>query len=695
MNNSTGSAKNTQGSADVRTEIRPAILVVDDRRENLLALKTLLRDVDAEIICVESGQEALACALERPDIAVILLDVQMPVMDGFETAEVLRLTRSTQNIPIIFITAASDHAEYVFRGYECGAVDFLPKPIPKHVLLSKVGVFLELSRNQTSLRQALERLELNNREISDQLFKQQQIEADLREAKCVAEAATQAKGDFLANMSHEIRTPMNGILGMITLALDYELDPEQRDLLDTAFTSGEALMAILNDILDVSKIDAGKLELEHIGFDVQPLVEDIIQLMSGPASAKGIEVASLISAKVPQRVIGDPTRLRQVLNNLISNAVKFTAEGEVLVHVDYPEPDVLNFAVSDTGIGIPEAAQSNIFESFSQADATTSRKYGGTGLGLALAQRLVNMMQGEIGLESTPNQGSTFWFTIRVGETSASRIALAPHLNLSATTTLIVSQNTTSNKVLTKYMTDWGVPFTLVADLSACVDSSAMQVCYQLVIIDATCPEAAVTAIEQLKSLLDIEFTRIVAVCAHSQRGDRSMLQTAGFNGFLTKPMRAGKLHDCLRLVAHPAAEDTFVTSYTVDEARGKLEASVLVVEDNPINQKVAQGMLKKLGCRVELASDGEEAVATLKKKSFDLVFMDCMMPVLDGLAATRLIRERELQSGVSAQPIVAMTAHALQGHRDASLSAGMNDHITKPINKKDLESMLNVWCQR
>lgn len=519
---------------------------------------------------------------------------------------------------------------------------------------------------------------------------------ELKKSMSQAVSANEAKSSFLANMSHEIRTPMNGILGMLSLAQDTELDEEQQELLGTAFNSGESLLTILNDILDVSKIDAGKMELESIGFDVRVLVEDVAVLMSETRGSNRIEIASLIDAKVPLRVKGDPTRLRQVLNNLVSNAIKFTSEGEVIVSVHCLEEGTLRFEISDTGIGIDKSMQEKIFKPFAQADESTTRNYGGTGLGLSLCQKLVSLMQGEIGIESELNEGSTFWFTVQIDKAPAAECVLLPETDLKKCNTLIMCSNTTRNAVLKQYLESWQVPYTLLSSMEGSLplntNSKVQGADYKLIIIDVSCSEEAVLVIKYMQTLYSSAQTRFVALCAHSQRGDRLLLQKAGFNAFLSTPIREAKLYDCLLLVSNPPRKEVFVTSFTVEEARYNTERHVLVVEDNLVNQKVAQGMLKKIGCHVEIANNGQEAVDVLESKTFDLVFMDCQMPVLDGLEASRLIRQREKTQGIAYQPIVAMTAHALPEHRKASLDAGMDDHITKPISTKDLASMLDIW---
>jgi len=626
----------------------PRVLCVDDDEDKLLAIGCVLEELDAELVCMSCGNDALEY-MHNNEVAVAILDVQMPVMDGFEVATIMRENNKTRLVPIIFVTANDKSGQRYIDGYEAGAVEYIFESIVPEVLQAKVKVFLDLFNQRKQM------------------------------------------SSFLAAMSHEIRTPMNGILGLLSLSLETDLSEEQRDLLSTASKSGESLLTILNDILDVSKFDAGKMRLEHIGFDVHLLVEEVVDLIAEPCANKGVELASLIDTAVPERLEGDSSRVRQVLNNLLSNAVKFTSRGEVLLQVSYPEQKKLRFDVSDTGLGVSPEAQNRIFNSFSQADNSTSRRYGGTGLGLSLCRRLVSLMGGEMGMSSEEGIGSNFWFTVKVGESSQKPVTFGSPPDLTQVNTLIISKNDVSNKVFAKNMNNWGLPYQQVERASK-IDSTSTTA-FQLVIVDVAASDEAVEIIRELQQLVPTRDARYVAVCAHTQRGDRKLLQDAGFNGFLTKPIRASKLNDCIKLVINPAESPLFITSYTVEEARAGVIRQVLVVEDNIVNQKVAQGMLKQLGCQVEIANNGEEAFSALQDRSFDLVFMDCRMPVLDGLDATRQIRAREASSNSAHQPIIAMTAHALPEHRTASLEAGMDDHIVKPVSKSELRRMLDNWC--
>ncbi|MBV1904475.1 MAG: response regulator [Pseudomonadales bacterium] len=496
---------------------------------------------------------------------------------------------------------------------------------------------------------------------------------------------------FMENFNHELRTSMNGLLGMLTLAQDTVLDEEQRTLIGAAYSSGEAQLALLDDLQDVSDIDSGNMVLAQIGFDVHILVEDVVERIAHSSPNHKVEIASLIEAKVPQRVRGDPAKLRQVLKILVSSALKCTVQGEVIVRVSYPKENVLCFEIDDTGAGLSAEDQEGIFRPFLHG---TKRGAGvdGTGLRLSLCRKIVNLMGGEIGVESESDEGAKFWFTVGVEKISGAKAIFLPSEDLAGRHILVVCSNLTRTQVLRGYFESWQLSYTLIDDINApsTVDLSSLQ--FDLVIVDVSCTDEALKVADHVKSLVNAQPLRFVALCARVLKDDRRLLQNAGFNGFLSAPVRASKLRDCMLLVGDRTISETFVTSYTVDEARYNGERHVLIVEDNPLNQKVAQGLLRKMGCRVEVACNGQEAVDVLADRVFDLVFMDCQMPVLDGLKAVQLIRAREKQTGQAYQPIVAMTTASRLKNRDASLVAGMDDQITIPVTHNVLKSMLDIW---
>ena len=613
----------------------------------------------------------------------------------------------------------------VIRGEEVSVAEasfsWILCPVPSHRLVRGYAVDMTNIRAlQDDLRQSVTQLQNSNRQL-DQALQE-------------AQAAARVKASFLATVSHELRTPMNGVIGMTDLLMDTEPSEEQRSYIEPIRQCGETLLGLINDILEYGKIEAGKLELECIDFNLRTTVEDVLNQFAERAETKGLEITGLVHAAVPTGLRGDPGRLRQILTNFVGNAIKFTKQGDVTVQAflekDLADAVVVRFEVTDSGIGIPPDVQARLFQPFTQADSSTSRKYGGTGLGLAISKQLIEQMGGSVGITSQPGHGSTFWCTARFIKQTESPLAIVPAAELAGRRVLIVDDNESNRIILHHLVTGWGMVDDQVQDAASAITLIEQQaekgLSYDVAIVDMVMPgKDGLQLAKELKVHPVGSRVRLVILTSLIQRGHAELARQAGFLAYLTKPIRHDQLSNCLRTVLglpELAGERTLtavatpalplITRHTLAEIESA--PRILVAEDNLINQKLTVRMLEKLGYQADVVENGQEALAALARSSYAMVLMDCQMPFLDGLEATRLIRECEqargdVELGMKNDecniphstlnihhprhiPIIALTANAMSGDRERCLAAGMNDYLTKPVRKEKLKEALNRW---
>ncbi len=663
------------------------VLLVGNDPKTLETLSGILRDDHIALRFARSTEQALQFFHDRP-ADLVLVDLEPTFADGLELLRQFKEHPPRPHARIIALIVASDTAGKL-RAFELGVLDCLNKPLEPEVCRARLFAALQAKKEHDDLIR-------HNRE--------------LMKARTAAEAAVRAKGDFLAAMSHEIRTPMNGVIAMVSLLLETPLNTEQRSYLDTIHTSSESLLNIINDILDFSKIESGKMELDLREFDLRACVEETLDLLSAKAMEKNLDLVYQMDDGIPTMVKGDSLRLRQVLANLFSNAIKFTADGDISVNVKMlsapPVSDIgayplnLHFSIHDTGIGITPDKLSRLFKAFVQADVSTARNYGGTGLGLAISKKLVEMMGGKMWAESVPGKGSTFHFTVNFqAEPQPAREIRQP--KLADLRVLIVDDNAASRRTLAEQATKWGMVPEVAAAPGQAIELIRAGAQFDLAILDLQLPGMDGIALAgEIRKLSGGAMLPVVLLTPLGVRADAPTDARLAFAHCVAKPVKPAQLSAALELALFSPKKNVAPTapaspSQLLSE---RLPLRILLVDDNEINQKVAARILGQIGYQPDLAANGRIALAALDEKIYDLVFMDLMMPEMDGLEAARNIRERQKNPG--AHPgyggriiIVAMTAHAMQSDRDKCIAAGMDDYLSKPIRPGDIRGMIEKWA--
>ena len=669
------------------------ILIVDDHPENLLALESILESPDLNILKASSGNEALGVMLDH-EVSLVLLDVQMPGMDGFETAELMRSSEHTKNIPIIFVTAISKQRKHIFKGYETGAVDYLYKPLDLEILKSKVNAFIEFFKHKKELERTTEKLKKT-------------VKA-LNEAKRFAEESTKSKSLYLANMSHEIRTPLNGIIGIADLGLmDSELTNLQKERLQDIKTSGETLLEIINGILDISKIEANMLEIEEAEFSLRDMIEKVFAIISLKAFNNGNELICNLQYDIPDILIGDSLRIRQILVNLLSNANKFTTNGTVTLTVrqeELIEEQIrLFFSVKDTGMGIPPEKIHSLFDTYTQAHKSTTREFGGTGLGLYISQSLAKLMGGRIQIKSAVNKGSEFYFTLNLltGKQKEDLSKIAIPNGKTKINALIVEEHPLAAKVLSDMLSYWKIDNEVAGSIDKALKITGKQhFDFAFVTIEPT--EKNIDNLSKSIELLKENSSYLYLLSEIKSSTWVEQIRKRSQSDLIIKPVSQSvlksKIEKSLKGVKPNVAADTDTDTKTVKPKKETKAAdvpeglNVLVAEDQTINMKIVKQLLQRKNFKVIEAKTGKEALDIYKNQhdEIDIILMDVQMPEMDGIDATKRIREFELETQKHT-PIIAMTAHAMKGDKEQFLSIGMDDYLSKPIHPQLLYETIKL----